>query len=49
MTTDEELWQKLVLMHQPSLCEFQREFKFGMEDKKWRYKYKSCFVEVEKD
>ena len=34
LTTDEELRQKLVLMHQVSLREFQREFKFGTEDKK---------------
>ena len=34
LTTDEELRQKLVLMHQVSLREFQREFKFGIEDKK---------------
>ena len=33
LTTDEELRKKLVLMHQVSLCEFQREFKFGMEEK----------------
>ena len=32
-----ELRQKLVMMHQVSLREFQREFKFGMENKKWRY------------
>ena len=32
LTTEEELRKKLVLMHQASLCEFQREFKFGMED-----------------
>ena len=36
LTTDEELRQKLVLMHQASPREFQRELKFGMEDKKWR-------------
>ena len=35
------LWKKLVLMHQVSLCGFQSEFKFGMEDKKWS-------VEIEK-
>ena len=31
LTTNEELRKKLVLM-----CKFQREFKFGTEDKKWR-------------
>ena len=29
--TGEDLRQKLVLMHQASLLEFQREFKFGKE------------------
>ena len=36
------------MMHQASMCEFQREFKFGMEDKNWWKKYRSCFVGVEK-
>ena len=36
LVIDEDRWQKLVLMQQASLCEFQREFKFGIEDKKWR-------------
>ena len=48
LMTDEERWQKFVLMHKASLCEFQRELKFGMEDKKWRFKYISRFVGVEK-
>ena len=35
LTNDKDKCQKLVLMHEASLCEFQREFKFGLEDKKW--------------
>ena len=31
--TNYERQQKLFLMHQTSLCEFQRYLKFGMEDK----------------
>ena len=34
LTNDKERRHKLVLMHQASLSEFQRELKFGMEDKK---------------
>ena len=34
VTINEERHKKLVLMYQVSLCEFQREFKFGMEEKK---------------
>ena len=34
--TDEYINHKLVLIHQAHLLEFQREFKSGMEDKKWR-------------
>ena len=33
MVADEELRQKLVLIHQESLYEFQIEFKCGMDDK----------------
>ena len=33
--TDKERQKKWVLIHQASLCEFQREFKFGMEEKLW--------------
>ena len=33
VTTNKEHHKKLVLMYQVSLCEFQREFKFGMEEK----------------
>ena len=36
LTTNKEFWYKLVLMHQASLCAFQRELKFGTEDQKWR-------------
>ena len=32
LTSDEEIRKELLLMHQASLHEFQREFKFGMED-----------------
>ena len=31
--TDEDIRHKLLLMHQASLCKFQRELQFGMEDK----------------
>ena len=48
LTADKELRNKLVLMHQASLREFQREFIFGMEDKKRRYKYRSRYVGVKK-
>ena len=48
LTTNEEYQQKLVLMHQVYLREIQREFKFGMEDKKWWWKYRSRFVGVQK-
>ena len=47
LTTYEDLRQKFVLMHQASLREFQREFKFGMENKEWQQKYRICFVGVE--
>ena len=49
LTTDEERWLKLVLMHQASLREFQQEFKFGLEKisdgintevSLWGYKYR---------
>ena len=32
LTNDKERRQKLVMMHQASLSEFQRELRFGMED-----------------
>ena len=35
LMTNDERPQKLVLMHQASLREFQGLFKFGMEDKQW--------------
>ena len=47
MKNDKEIRQKLVLMHQSSLHELHREFKFVMEDKEWRQKYRICFVRVE--
>ena len=28
-------WQKLLLMHKASFCEFKIQFKFDMEDKLW--------------
>ena len=34
LTNDKERQHKLVLMHQASMREFQREIKFGMDDKK---------------
>ena len=49
LTTDEELRHKLLLMHQPYLRGFHRELKFGMEDKKWQYKYGILFMRVEKE
>ena len=39
--TDAQRGKKLVLMHQASQCEFQRGFKFSMEDRK-------VAVEIEK-
>ena len=48
LKTNKERRQKLVLINQASLREFHREFKFGMEGKKWRYKHRSHFVRVEK-
>ena len=36
LTTDKERWQKLVLIQKAFMCEFQREFEFGAEEKKWR-------------
>ena len=36
LMTNKEHRQKLVIMHQASLCEFQREFEFGMEEKQLR-------------
>ena len=48
LMTDKERRRKLVLMLQASLCGFQREFKFGMEEKKLWHKYRSRFVGVEK-
>ena len=36
LTTDKDIQNKLVLMHQASIHEFEGEFKFGMEDKKWQ-------------
>ena len=35
LTNDNERRKKLVMMHQASLSEFQREPRFGMEDKRW--------------
>ena len=52
--TNEEIQMKLVLMHQVSLCGFQKEFKFGTEGKNggrnievalWRKKNKE-FIQV---
>ena len=48
LTNNKDIWQKLMPMHQLSLFEFQRKFIFGMEDKKWQYKYRNRFVGVEK-
>ena len=45
-TTDKESWQKWLLIHRASLCEFHRGLKFGMEDKLWRYKYRRHYVGV---
>ena len=36
LTTNEEIRQKLVLVQQSSMSEFEIEFIFGTEDKKWR-------------
>ena len=47
VTTNKECLKKLVLMHQASLCEFQSEFKFRMEDILWWYKYMIHCVVVE--
>ena len=47
LTTDAKRWKKWAPFNQASMCEFQREFKFGTEDKKWLYKYRSRFVGVE--
>ena len=47
MTTNDELFQKLVLLHQEPLCQFKREFKFGMEEKLWQQKYRICFEVLE--
>ena len=33
LTTNGDIREKLVLTNQVSLCEFQREFKFGIEEK----------------
>ena len=49
LTTDKELHHKSVMMHQPYLREFHRRFKFGMEDRKWKYKYRIRFMGVEKE
>ena len=51
LTTNKDSWQKLVLVHQTSLCEFQRELKFEMEEKIWRQKYSNliqstCFIKI---
>ena len=39
---------KQAIFYQASLCEFQRQFKFGMEDKKWQYEYRSRLMGLEK-
>ena len=36
VTTNKECEKKWVIIHQTSLCGFQKEFEFGMEDKLWR-------------
>ena len=46
LTTNEEPRHKLLIFYQVSMCEFQREFRYGMEDKKWQYKYIGRFVGV---
>ena len=38
LTVDNKCRNRFILMHQESLCEFQRQLKFGTEDKKWWYK-----------
>ena len=40
LITNKDIRNILVLIHQAFMCEFQRKFKFGMEDKKWHYKYR---------
>ena len=36
VTTNDKRHKKVVMIYQAPLCEFQREFKFGMEEKQRR-------------
>ena len=47
LTTDKDHQQRLVLMHQASLCEFQKGLKFDTEEKWWWLKHRICFVKIE--
>ena len=44
---NEECRQKQLLMQQVYMCQFQIEFKFGVEDKLWQKRYRRRFVELE--